>query len=294
MINLSDVLQGSEEGDVDKNKCCTLCNMSFTSAVVAQSHYQGKIHAKRLKLLLGEQPAITAKDDCVWLEEQGRLLEEPDTRSITLHISAHRLLAYREVPPSPVKTPSSETSPVSSTRQHRDSDRYCQLCNAWFNNPGMAQQHYDGKKHKKNAARADLLEQLGKTLDMGEMKGRPGPKWTIFHTHFLFTGLRREKWMGQTSLQFSPRLPVLTVCPASNDVANHPNGQSKRERESLAEREMLLENLLSNSSGWELLVAGSSFTLSVSTYNTCLCLSFKHQRGRQQSHFEDCNIMKYS
>ncbi|XDV20932.1 hypothetical protein PO909_026136 [Leuciscus waleckii] len=128
--------EGSEEGDVDKNKCCTLCNMSFTSAVVAQSHYQGKIHAKRLKLLLGEQPAITAK----------------------------------EVPPSPVKTPSSETSPVSSTRQHRDSDRYCQLCNAWFNNPGMAQQHYDGKKHKKNAARADLLEQLGKTLDMGEMK----------------------------------------------------------------------------------------------------------------------------
>lgn len=60
---------------------------------------------------------------------------------------------------------------MTSPRQRRDSDRYCQLCNAWFNNPGMAQQHYDGKKHKKNAARADLLEQLGKTLDMGEMKG---------------------------------------------------------------------------------------------------------------------------
>ncbi|CAL8335710.1 unnamed protein product, partial [Gadus morhua 'NCC'] len=53
--------EGSEEGGVDKNKCCTLCNMSFTSPVVAQSHYQGKIHAKRLKLLLGEQPPITAK-----------------------------------------------------------------------------------------------------------------------------------------------------------------------------------------------------------------------------------------
>ncbi|XP_030593652.1 zinc finger matrin-type protein 4-like [Archocentrus centrarchus] len=110
--------------------------MSFTSAVVAQSHYQGKIHAKRLKLLLGEQPAITTK----------------------------------EASPSPVKT-SPETSPMTSPRQRRDSDRYCQLCNAWFNNPGMAQQHYDGKKHKKNAARADLLEQLGKTLDMGVMKG---------------------------------------------------------------------------------------------------------------------------
>ena len=55
------LLQGSEEGDVDKNKCCTLCNMSFTSAVVAESHYQGKIHAKRLRLLLGEPPAIISK-----------------------------------------------------------------------------------------------------------------------------------------------------------------------------------------------------------------------------------------
>lgn len=55
------LLQGGAEGDVDRNKCCTLCNMSFTSAVVAQSHYQGKIHAKRLKLLLGEQPAITGQ-----------------------------------------------------------------------------------------------------------------------------------------------------------------------------------------------------------------------------------------
>ncbi|XP_026112626.1 zinc finger matrin-type protein 4-like [Carassius auratus] len=153
---------GSEEGDVDKNKCCTLCNMSFTSAVVAQSHYQGKIHAKRLKLLLGEQPAISAK----------------------------------EVPPSPVKTPSSEISPLSSTRQHRDSDRYCQLCNAWFNNPGMAQQHYDGKKHKKNAARAELLEQLGKTLDIGEMKGTDslhflsGCIW--LHDYFAFSSLDDE------------------------------------------------------------------------------------------------------
>ncbi|XP_048474636.1 zinc finger matrin-type protein 4 isoform X1 [Rhincodon typus] len=117
---------GSGDGDVDKNKCCTLCNMSFTSAVVAQSHYQGKIHAKRRRLLLGEEPPFGT---------------EPK------QISSR---------PSPMTNPS---------RQRRDSDRFCQLCNAWFNNPMMAQQHYDGKKHKKNAARADLLEQLGQTLD---------------------------------------------------------------------------------------------------------------------------------
>lgn len=41
----------------------------------------------------------------------------------------------------------------------------------------MAQQHYDGKKHKKNAARADLLEQLGKTLDLGELRGESTSMW---------------------------------------------------------------------------------------------------------------------
>ncbi|XP_074837669.1 LOW QUALITY PROTEIN: zinc finger matrin-type protein 4 [Carettochelys insculpta] len=129
---------GSDADSVDKNKCCTLCNMSFTSAVVAESHYQGKIHAKRLKLLLGEQPALKAT----------------------------------ESPLSSLKQPHVDSSPVvSSPHQRRDSDRYCQLCAAWFNNPMMAQQHYDGKKHKKNAARADLLEQLGKTLDLGELRG---------------------------------------------------------------------------------------------------------------------------
>lgn len=91
-----------------------------------------------------------------------------------------------EASPSPPIKSSPETSPMTSPRQRRDSDRYCQLCNAWFNNPGMAQQHYDGKKHKKNAARADLLEQLGKTLDMGEMKGTEHC-WVLgFLNHYIF------------------------------------------------------------------------------------------------------------
>ncbi|XP_056592817.1 zinc finger matrin-type protein 4-like isoform X2 [Triplophysa dalaica] len=127
------VVQGSSEGDVDKNKCCTLCNMSFTSAVVAQSHYQGKIHAKRLRLLLGEPPVIISKE--------------------VTSSSEHMV---------------TEVSSGCPSRQGRLSHRYCQMCKAWFNNPGMARQHYDGKKHKKNAAQANLLAQLGKNLENGE------------------------------------------------------------------------------------------------------------------------------
>ncbi|NXA55576.1 ZMAT4 protein, partial [Nothocercus julius] len=125
---------GSDGNSVDKNKCCTLCNMSFTSAVVADSHYQGKIHAKRLKLLLGEQPALKA----------------PGRWGLPRF-----------------STSSCINRPPLSARV----GRHCQLCAAWFNNPLMAQQHYEGKKHKKNAARAELLQQLGKTLDLGELRG---------------------------------------------------------------------------------------------------------------------------
>uniref|UniRef100_A0A8I5NSF3 Zinc finger matrin-type 1 n=1 Tax=Papio anubis TaxID=9555 RepID=A0A8I5NSF3_PAPAN len=39
---------------VDKNKFCDLCNMMFSSPFIAQSHYVGKVHAKKLKQLMEE------------------------------------------------------------------------------------------------------------------------------------------------------------------------------------------------------------------------------------------------
>ncbi|KAF7242130.1 Zinc finger matrin-type protein 4, partial [Varanus komodoensis] len=186
--------QGSDDDPVDKNKCCTLCNMSFTSAVVAESHYQGKIHAKRLKLLLGEQPAVKPTANMPDYDRsptpggyqtvRGCLDEPLQAPSGLCHSAGDPVqafpkgsqklpLAFAETSLSSLKQPHADSSPVPpAPHQRRDSDRYCQLCAAWFNNPMMAQQHYDGKKHKKNAARADLLEQLGKTLDLGELRGK--------------------------------------------------------------------------------------------------------------------------
>lgn len=70
-------LQGSDADMVDKNKCCTLCNMSFTSAVVADSHYQGKIHAKRLKLLLGEKTPLKTTGMCMKMIMGDTEVQEP-------------------------------------------------------------------------------------------------------------------------------------------------------------------------------------------------------------------------
>nr|XP_033799159.1 zinc finger matrin-type protein 4-like isoform X1 [Geotrypetes seraphini] len=131
----------SDETEVDKNKCCTLCNMFFTSAIVAESHYQGKTHAKRVKLVLGESPST-----CACTETAQELPEEPQMSPTDCDLP----WAY-----------------INGS----DSGKFCNLCSAWFNNPSMAQQHYEGKKHKKNAARAKLLQRLGETLDSEALEG---------------------------------------------------------------------------------------------------------------------------
>ncbi|XP_033887699.1 zinc finger matrin-type protein 4-like isoform X2 [Acipenser ruthenus] len=128
----------SDASEVDRNKCCTLCNMFFTSAIVAQSHYQGKTHAKRVRLVLGEPPSTPTT------------VSSPDSTSIASQPADQ---------PPPLDWPPANDS---------EAGKFCCLCGAWFNNPLMAQQHYEGKKHKRNAARARLLEQLAGSLGATE------------------------------------------------------------------------------------------------------------------------------
>lgn len=42
----------------DRLKACHICNMTFYTPVIAESHYQGKVHAKNLKLRMGTSPAL--------------------------------------------------------------------------------------------------------------------------------------------------------------------------------------------------------------------------------------------
>ncbi|XP_054417844.1 zinc finger matrin-type protein 1 isoform X2 [Pteronotus mesoamericanus] len=44
---------------MDRNKFCDLCNMIFSSPVVAQSHYVGKVHAKKLKQLMEDHDQVS-------------------------------------------------------------------------------------------------------------------------------------------------------------------------------------------------------------------------------------------
>ncbi|XP_062431106.1 lysine-rich coiled-coil protein 1 isoform X2 [Rhea pennata] len=146
---------------VDKNKYCNLCNMIFTSPVVALSHYLGKIHAKKLKRLSGDQAQMSAQQtqpvSGLSSTSTSPALPKPSTEKPMLTSKAE------------------ESSSSSSTNlELNDPDKYCKLCCAPFNNPLMAHQHYVGKKHRRNEARKKMMEELGDKAVPAESKTNVG------------------------------------------------------------------------------------------------------------------------
>uniref|UniRef100_A0A8C7X3Y1 U1-type domain-containing protein n=1 Tax=Oryzias sinensis TaxID=183150 RepID=A0A8C7X3Y1_9TELE len=121
-----------------------------------ESHYQGKTHAKRVRLVLGEPPNLTTAT------ANPTNTDSSPTTPLPTDPAA--------CPPAPPALP--WPTAVGSGNGGREAGKYCCLCGAWFNNPLMAQQHYEGKKHRRNAARARLLEQLAGSLDATESTGQ--------------------------------------------------------------------------------------------------------------------------
>lgn len=128
-------------GETDQYKACVVCNMTFTSSVMAQSHYQGKVHAKNLRLkTVG--PLNTAL--------------APQTTT---------------APATPTKK---QKMSDAALNDKSNPDNFCSVCQASFNNPLMAQQHYQGKKHQKHMKKQKLMETYGPaTAPATTVKGYP-------------------------------------------------------------------------------------------------------------------------
>lgn len=123
-------------------KFCEMCSMVFSSPTVAKSHYEGKVHAKNMRKNNVPPP---------------RVLSAPVTE-----------------PTAPIAIPSEVPVQNQVTQEQKDTsgladqgvdlsdpNKYCPLCSASFNNPLVAQQHYSGRKHQRNQARQDMLDQMG-------------------------------------------------------------------------------------------------------------------------------------
>ncbi|XP_015268007.1 PREDICTED: zinc finger protein 346-like [Gekko japonicus] len=121
-----DTKQQGNNGE-DRNKYCPICTMTFTSPVVANSHYVGKTHAKNLKLHSPKAEAVVP--------------------------------AQKQAANAPPTTVSSNEENQNTS----DPNKFCSLCHAIFNNPLMAKQHYVGKKHKKQETKLKLMAHYGRT-----------------------------------------------------------------------------------------------------------------------------------
>lgn len=78
------------------------------------------------------------------------------------------------------KKPADDLSSVPVTDDNNNPDRFCSICQASFNNPLMAQQHYVGKKHRKQVTKLKLMETYGPSTAPGQST-EPG---TQFETLF--------------------------------------------------------------------------------------------------------------
>ncbi|CAK6958311.1 zinc finger matrin-type protein 1-like isoform X1 [Scomber scombrus] len=136
----------------DKDRFCEMCNMVFSSPVVAKSHYEGKVHNKNLHKQ-GPHPS-------------GKYTEVCTSPSLTQDSGNADQQSASE---GDMEHPLDPTPAAASTEVDlKDSNKYCALCVASFNNPQMALQHYNGRKHQRNKARQELLKELGNNVQQAD------------------------------------------------------------------------------------------------------------------------------
>nr|XP_019941916.1 PREDICTED: zinc finger matrin-type protein 1-like [Paralichthys olivaceus] len=135
----------------DKDRFCELCNMVFSSHLVAKCHYEGKIHAKNLRKQGLQSPGnfLHRHTDVCTLPRLTHQAENADQKS-----PPEGDVEHHEAPTATITTASTEVD-------LKDPHKYCPLCAASFNNPQMALQHYNGRKHQRNQAKHELIKELG-------------------------------------------------------------------------------------------------------------------------------------
>ncbi|XP_063057897.1 zinc finger matrin-type protein 3 [Engraulis encrasicolus] len=127
-----------------ENDYCKLCDASFSSPAVAQAHYQGKNHAKRLRLAEAQQNA-SYSDSC----EAGQRRPRKDG-------SEYRLIKNRRAPHTPPIIPGPYYNPRPRQRIPRDlamcvtpsGQFYCSMCNSGAGEEADFRLHLESKQHK--------------------------------------------------------------------------------------------------------------------------------------------------
>ncbi|KAF6715510.1 Zinc finger matrin-type protein 3 [Oryzias melastigma] len=128
-----------------ENDYCKLCDASFSSLAVAQAHYQGKNHAKRLRLAEAQQNSNNIESSA-----------EAVPRRIRKDGSEYRLVKNRRSPQMPATMQGPYYNPRPRQRIPRDlamcvtpsGQFYCSMCNCGAEQETDFRQHLESKQHK--------------------------------------------------------------------------------------------------------------------------------------------------
>uniref|UniRef100_A0A3Q0SY52 Zinc finger matrin-type protein 3 n=1 Tax=Amphilophus citrinellus TaxID=61819 RepID=A0A3Q0SY52_AMPCI len=126
-----------------ENDYCKLCDASFSSPAVAQAHYQGKNHAKKLRLAEAQQ-------------NSSNISNEATPRRNRKDGSEYRLVKNRRSPQVPAAMPGPYYNPRPRQRIPRDlamcvtpsGQFYCSMCNCGAEQETDFRQHLESKQHK--------------------------------------------------------------------------------------------------------------------------------------------------
>ncbi|XP_049588318.1 zinc finger matrin-type protein 3 [Syngnathus scovelli] len=128
-----------------ENDYCKLCDASFSSQLVAQAHYQGKNHAKKLRL--AEAQHNTSNTDCS---------RDVSPRRNRKDGNEYRLVKNRRSPQLPTSMQGPYYNPRPRQRIPRDlamcvtpsGQFYCSMCNCGAEQETDFRQHLESKQHK--------------------------------------------------------------------------------------------------------------------------------------------------
>uniref|UniRef100_A0A3P8T7N0 Zinc finger matrin-type protein 3 n=1 Tax=Amphiprion percula TaxID=161767 RepID=A0A3P8T7N0_AMPPE len=150
-IRIPDVLEAAGQTGAPRvilateNDYCKLCDASFSSPAVAQAHYQGKNHAKKLRLAEAQQNSSNMEAS-----------NEAAPRRNRKDGSEYRLVKNRRSTQMPASMPGPYYNPRPRQRIPRDlamcvtpsGQFYCSMCNCGAEQETDFRQHLESKQHK--------------------------------------------------------------------------------------------------------------------------------------------------
>ncbi|XP_055969104.1 zinc finger protein 346 [Sorex fumeus] len=191
------------ENMIQKNQClftntqCKVCCALLISESQKLAHYQSKKHANKVKRYLIIHGLETLKGDAKKLDsDQGpggrdqsqccplcsATFSSPAVARSHYLGKTHAKNLKLKQPPAKGEALSKRLAVPSLGASHSQEapapDQFCSVCHAAFNDPAMAQQHYQGKKHRKQETKLRLMAHYGRLagpISTGSLAGKGYP-----------------------------------------------------------------------------------------------------------------------